>query len=254
MTVAEALDFLPPETVARPFRVTPVWLRPSVLTLVLAAHAMTLVGFSFYRPTIPPALETIDLTMVAEGEPVPEKVEEVKAQEETEPEPHVEEIVPPVIEAPPPPVKVVEQALEIPVEKPKPVLPPKPQHKPKRDVKPAPERTEPRLAQRAERVGLAEGKAQDTGMSQATYGALILAQIRANRFYPDAARAQGLKGATRVAFSVGSSGSMTSVTVVGSSGSSILDDAARQIVRSVHVPSPPGGSFSGSTTVNFSLH
>lgn len=51
-----------------------------------------------------------------------------------------------------------------------------------------------------------------------------------NQNYPAAAREQRISGAVRLAVSINADGSLRSVTVTGSSGHSILDQAAKQIV------------------------
>ena len=51
-----------------------------------------------------------------------------------------------------------------------------------------------------------------------------------NQNYPEAARKQRISGSVRLAVSINSDGTLRSVQVTGSSGSSILDQAAKQIV------------------------
>ena len=51
-----------------------------------------------------------------------------------------------------------------------------------------------------------------------------------NQNYPEAARKQRISGSVRLAVSINSDGSLRSVQVTGSSGSTILDQAAKQIV------------------------
>ena len=88
-------------------------------------------------------------------------------------------------------------------------------------------------------------------MSRANYAALVIAQIQAHKFYPDAARAKGEQGAVGVSFTIGPSGRVGSAAVVRSSGFAELDGAAREILHSISPPPPPGGSFSASTTIRF---
>jgi protein TonB len=56
-----------------------------------------------------------------------------------------------------------------------------------------------------------------------------------------------------VMFTIGGSGRAVSVSVTQSSGSASLDAAARAIVRGVNLPPPPGGVFTGATSINFSF-
>jgi protein TonB len=86
-------------------------------------------------------------------------------------------------------------------------------------------------------------------MSRASYAALVVAQIQARKFYPANARA----GAVVFSLAIGSSGTVTQFRITRSSGSDVLDQAARQIVTSIHPPPPPGGSFSGSATLRFDM-
>ncbi len=52
-----------------------------------------------------------------------------------------------------------------------------------------------------------------------------------NQNYPDSARAQRISGSVRLAVSINSDGTLLAVIVTGSSGHSILDQAAKQIVH-----------------------
>ena len=311
-------DFAPRLAASRPG--FPGWLRALTLLVVAGLHGFALYGFARYRVEPPPALETLDLQIIAQGDESPENSAEVAEaappkdpQIPPDPTPPPDQDPPPdqmafdplpepepppadkmafdplpepdppppdrtdfdplpvaAADLPPPPT-LRESADAIPLPpppkpKPKPVVtpqkvakvepPPPPRPKPKPKPKPPVERqvneaAETRPASQAHHVGLKEGQAQDAGMSRATYGAMLLSQIRAHRFYPDAAREAGHTGAAVVAFTVGAGGSMASVSVVQSSGHAELDAAARQIVRSVSATPPPGGAFTASTTIVF---
>jgi protein TonB len=102
----------------------------------------------------------------------------------------------------------------------------------------------------AHHVGVAAGQAID-GKSRADYAVLVVAQIQAHRFYPEAARARSEEGAVAASFSIGASVRVSSAAIIRSSGLVDLDSAARQIVRSISPPPPPGGFFSASTTIRF---
>lgn len=118
------------------------------------------------------------------------------------------------------------------------------------------QRERPRAAGRGETAnatsaggsGRAAGASQAGGMSRASYAALVVAQIQARKFYPAGARAGG---AVAFSLAIGPSGSVTRFRITRSSGSDALDQAARQIVTSIHPPPPPGGSFSGSAILRF---
>ncbi|MBV1702151.1 MAG: TonB family protein [Hyphomicrobiales bacterium] len=109
-------------------------------------------------------------------------------------------------------------------------------------------------AAQARRQGARHAVAAVNGMSPATYGRRILMLIQAHKFYPEQARARGDTGSVGISFSVGASGRITGASVTSSSGSSVLDSAARRTVLSVHAPPPPSGAFHGSTSIHYSLH
>ncbi len=158
------------------------------------------------------------------------------------------------VEAPPPPPPPPK------VETPPPkVEPPKAVEKPK--IKPKPkqhpvtrEKTEAQQASEAHKVGIAEGKAADQGMTKQTYNAILLAQIGQHKVYPEAAKAQGVTGFASVSFTMTAAGTASGISMSKSSGSALLDEAARQAVRAVHTPPPPGGAFATSVGINFTLH
>ncbi len=106
-------------------------------------------------------------------------------------------------------------------------------------------------ASEAHRVGTASGQPVDAGASRASYAALVVAEIQAHRYYPASARERGDQGAVGVSFTIGPGGRVAAASVVRPSGYAELDEAARQIVRSIAPPPPPGGSFTASTTIRF---
>ena len=241
------------------------------------------------------------MSVVAEGEPVPETMAEVAAQKASDPpppdpapQPDVQAKQPPdptpapVETAPPetpptepgvPPLAVIEKPEATAVTQPSspkqetdnpppppPVIPPQKQSEPEKSKvlpkpqqklqpqKPAKEKLDERLAQKAQKIGLADGKSVETGMTKAAYSAIINAQINEHRFYPESARAAGITGHVIIGFTIGPNGTATGVTIVKSSGNSALDEAARQAVRAVHAPPPPGGPFTASKSFNFNLN
>jgi protein TonB len=325
-----------PAPLARPggrtVRLQPRWLRPAIVALVATAHASALIALSSIRSPAPPAVATIEATVIAAGDEAPvttaaaqapepggESVPEAKpsaptppapeptpapppvaAAEETPPLPPVEkppaaETQPPQIVAPPetpPPVakdeapapasarleeppREVEREFETPPPPPRVQTPlrPKPEAKPEPAARPkaarpdAAERPKPHKSpapaesgaaaaaqpggSEAHHVGTATGQPVDSGASRASYAALVVAEIQAHRFYPESARQRSVQGAVGVSFTIGPSGRVAAASVVRSSGSAELDDAARTIVRSISPPPPPGGSFSASTTIRF---
>ena len=75
-------------------------------------------------------------------------------------------------------------------------------------------------------------------MSRASYAALVVAQIQAHQFYPEAARTRSEQGAVGVSFTIGASGRVSTAAITRSSGFAELDGAASQIVRSISPPAP----------------
>lgn len=63
--------------------------------------------------------------------------------------------------------------------------------------------------------------------------ALIEARIRRNRVYPAAARWRGIEGAVKASVSVDAEGRLTGERIVRSSGSTILDQAALELLRAI---------------------
>jgi len=248
------------------------WLRPSALLVALGLHAAALLGARFYKPPLPPALESLDLSMVAQGDDVPQDTQEqVLKQAEPEAPPEDRMAFDPLPEPDPPPVlREAKDAIDLPIPPPpkpeaKPTPPqptpvkvvekPKPKPKPKRKPADAPRGSDEtnQVSQSAAKAGLHEGRAENAGMSRAAYASQLIAQVRAHQFYPDSAQERGLQGAATVAFSVTSGGGIGGVRIVQSSGAAELDSAARQIVLSVSAPPPPGGSFTATTTIRFRL-
>lgn len=319
---SEAIRAMPPPTPksgqGRQQNNLSYWVWLTVFACVLAVHVAVLIGLGYLKPEPPPALESVELTFVAQGDPVPEETKAQEAQQAAmptppdptppdptppppdpvpplpdQPPPPPEEVPPPPapmpppppVETPPPPVemppppplpvddppppppvKAVEEAMPIevppppPVETPPPkVEPPKPVEKLKPKPKPKPhpvvkEKTEAQQASEAHKVGVAEGKAADQGMTKQTYNAILLAQIGQHKVYPEAAKAQGVTGFASVSFTMTAAGTASGISISKSSGSALLDEAARQAVRAVHTPPPPGGAFATSVGINFTLH
>ena len=293
----------------RGLAVAPGWLRPAALVMVAGLHAGALYALGAYRASGPPALKSVEVTLVAAGDEAPETTAAASAPQPppdpaptpqppaappaapdpqpVAPEasasaasstdaprpPRVAEVEPPQALAPapaPPPPVAEAPAMEPP---PLPGPPEKPQEKPPLArpaqaspalTRPKPPRPRPAAVAKLEaptaarpseahQVGLAEGATHDAGLSREAYGAMILAAIQARKYYPEGARERGVAGSVGVAFSVGPSGEMKSVTIVRSSGSPELDEAVRKIVRSVTAPPPPGGAFSASTSIVFRI-
>ena len=83
----------------------------------------------------------------------------------------------------------------------------------------------------------------------------LWAAINANKTYPPMAVRRGLTGSVTIQTTIDPSGTITSVSVVGSSGQSILDKAAVQAAYNVgSYPNPTGSTVTATTTVTFNLN
>jgi periplasmic protein TonB len=215
----------------------------------------------------PPPVPQPPMSVEAQMQPLPPPPDAppaaVALQEPAMPPPTPVEAQPqpsPAAEAPPDQVRAQPQPRPLPQARLEPAERPKPQAKPETKPRKPVEGSSSasRIASlsksgsaEAHHVGEADGRAVDSGMSRASYAALVIAQIQAHRFYPDSARARGEEGAVGVSFTIGPSGRVGSAAVVRSSGFAELDGAAREILRSISPPPPPGGSFSANTTIRF---
>ena len=67
----------------------------------------------------------------------------------------------------------------------------------------------------------------------------LAAWLQKHRTYPDAARRDDAEGRVVVRFTIDGAGLVTAVVLVGSSGSTVLDEAAQTLLRGAHLPPPP---------------
>jgi len=79
-------------------------------------------------------------------------------------------------------------------------------------------------------LGEAENK-DDTGTGLSALAAEIRKRIERARFYPDQARREGIEGTVELEFALSADGQVQEIWVLRSSGSSILDEAAIQVVK-----------------------
>jgi protein TonB len=105
----------------------------------------------------------------------------------------------------------------------------------------------------------ANGFIQNGGQAEASsYSAIVLAHLQRFRIYPDHARSAGITGVSTVRFTLGASGSVVAVSLAGSSGQSVLDQAALAMVHRAS-PFPPipaslgRGSMTFAAPVRFNL-
>jgi len=84
--------------------------------------------------------------------------------------------------------------------------------------------------------------------------ALLEQRITDARVYPQAARRRNIEGSVRLRASVAADGRLVGANVVGSSGSSILDDAGVALVRRVFpIPNDLGHGFTVEVTITYRL-
>ncbi|MBY0531082.1 MAG: energy transducer TonB [Xanthobacteraceae bacterium] len=105
----------------------------------------------------------------------------------------------------------------------------------------------------------ANGFIQNGGQADASsYNAIVLAHLQQFRVYPEQARAAKITGVSTVRFTLGASGNVISVSLAGTSGTGILDQAALAMVQraSPFPPIPPSlgrGSMTFAAPVRFNL-
>jgi periplasmic protein TonB len=106
----------------------------------------------------------------------------------------------------------------------------------KREHEPPAPRTSapPRASAAASRA--ASSRAASASASAAARSACAAGLGSLNRHYPEAARARGEQGTVRLALTIGRDGRVQSARVIGSSGSSALDQAALQMARNASCP------------------
>ncbi len=201
-------------------------------------------------PPPPAVVETPPDVVVAPPPPPPVPAPEPpKPVEEPKPQPPEP---PKPAEPPPEPPKAEEpqKPVEPPKETPKPKVEPKPEKvrppekhaldKPKVAPKPDNKPTAPPATAVAPKVGIA-GTAGDPA-ALANYDSSVNSRLNAHKRYPDAARPLRAQGTVTVRFTIGPSGDVSGVAIVGSSGNAALDQAALAMVRDASpMPAPPGG-------------
>jgi protein TonB len=105
----------------------------------------------------------------------------------------------------------------------------------------------------------ANGTSQQTGHANtASYNAMVIAHLQRFRTYPEQARAAKITGVSTVRFTLGAGGNVISVSLAGSSGAGVLDQAAIAMVQraSPFPPIPPSlgrGSMTFAAPVRFNL-
>jgi len=145
-----------------------------------------------------------------------------------------------------------------PVPKPAVVLMSPPKAKPKPVVKRTREPPTPRTSAppRAAVASTAASSRAANGAEVSAWRSAWAAALSWNRHYPEAARARGEQGTVRLALTIDRGGHVVSARLVGSSGSSTLDQAALEMARNASGrPLPPemGSSVSLIVPVRYSI-
>jgi protein TonB len=86
------------------------------------------------------------------------------------------------------------------------------------------------------------------------YLKLIIAELEKHKKYPLIARRLGIEGTVTVEFVVKKDGSLKYVKIVSSSGNSILDSAAKKLVKACHFPPLPADFKEDSFKVKIPIH
>lgn len=201
-----------------------------------------------------PPPETVEIEPVESAELAETTPQEVEPLEEVS---EVEEIVPDLVEAPLPEVAMAMPAPRPEIVEPKPEPKPKPKPERKKVERRPPPKPAPAAKASAEDAPVraaprpTEGSASQ-GESPARWQSRVVAHINRNKRYPAGESAQGTAA---VRFTIDASGRVTSASLSRSSGSSVLDSAAVDIVRRASpVPAPPPAEGRRALTVpiNFS--
>ncbi|MFC5066573.1 energy transducer TonB family protein [Flaviflagellibacter deserti] len=203
--------------------------------------------------------ETTEETPPEPTPPEPEKVDEPPPEplppEPTPPEPTPPEPLPPeptpnpaTVETPPVEAPKVESAPVI-VAPPKAAPPKKAVQKPKKKT-PPPQAATQAGATSTQRSDIAGSGASASPTEIARYTGRVRAAIERNKRSP----AGSPSGSVNLSFTVTASGAVTGLRVSGSSGSAVLDNAARQAVAGANIPPIPESlprSFSIGVAIRF---
>lgn len=96
--------------------------------------------------------------------------------------------------------------------------------------------------------------AQAQGEALAAWRGVLATWLSAHRRYPEQARRDGVQGQPTVRFTVEPSGRVTSVELVTSSGSTVLDEATIAMLRGATLPPFPPGLAQAARTESVRVH
>jgi protein TonB len=218
-------------------------------TILIFSALFEMPQISVERPhEIPPP--TMQLTLEAPPPPPP-----------APPQP----VTPPTPVPPPPPQPVTAESAEHPLAPPpKPVvvkkLPPKIKHvkaiqPPKPATPPAPPSQAAPQAAPAPPTPAPPGPVQSAGPLNASYDALVTAEVKSLHHYPTGREAltQHPQGTAIVSFTLNRDGSLADASIATASGSILLDKAALETVQRAHYPAFPDGAYPGESSHSFTV-
>lgn len=214
-------------------------------------HTLLLVFVPGFRNALPslPLPERLDVLLVPRAEQPPAPAPEPKIQPRPQPIPQPQ--VQRKIEPREPPVLRRIEPREPPVARPPEVVEPAQRPPEQRVITAAPEATSPGAA-RVEAARSVEPapmpevfkpvapvvEVPSDGMI-AAYGSGFKAAVDRNRRYPRIAQTRGWQGTATVLVKVLPGGRLGEVSVIGSSGFDVLDDTAREMVKTAQLPVMP---------------
>jgi protein TonB len=83
------------------------------------------------------------------------------------------------------------------------------------------------------------------------YRDVVYAELNRHKRYPEAARQARITGAVLAAFTIGTNGQVSAITITRSSGHASLDGAVRQLLGALALPPPPAGPIRVAVPVEF---
>jgi protein TonB len=212
----------------------------------------------FRSAGVPPAAIMIELAPRNVAPPSETSPDVTPGPQMTEAEPEVVEqpqVIPVPELAPAPKPDVVLTTPHKPKPKPKKIVKeiPKPVVKPTREP-PAPRTSAPpRAAPASARAASSHASAAEMSAWRSSWAAALSWA----KHYPEAARARGEQGTVRLALTIDRGGHVVSARIIGSSGSSALDQAALEMARRASGrPLPPemGSSVSLTVPIRYSIN
>jgi protein TonB len=252
-------------------------LHPAAVALALAAHAAALAALVAFVQTAPRHKEA---TLILEAPASPQAAIQPAAEPSIARAPAPPETVLPVVPEQPAPLPA--QAPAIPVPPPpveavplRPAAPPRPppvraarprvqplalpaREKVAPPMPPSSQPASPAPAASAQSQGPATQPRPASAATAATIGAdwrnELGAWLQAHKQYPDAARERGDEGRAVIRFTVSRDGRVLSYSLVSSSGSASLDEAAQDMFRGATLPPFPASMGESEITVTVPIH